>query len=123
MSNICSCKYPLMIIDRRDSTEVTYLSFPDEFIDEMDGEIIVPNIELVEMEGFDGLTRQYIEVQWMEIDHENVKKYDVSGHIIYAGCTKEELQCDRKSIYSVMHPLEEWVDHHIVTIENKAKKE
>lgn len=121
MTNLCSCKYPLMISDEREDTEVSYLAFPDEFIDEMEGEIIVPNIMLKELEGLDGITRQYIEVQWKETKIDNVKKYDVNGHIIYAGCDENELQCDRKSVYRVLHPLEEWVNYHIVVIKSETK--
>src|SRR5574340_1135414 len=117
MSSICSCKYPLMIIDRRDSTEVTYLSFPDEFIDEMGGVVESPDIDTVKMKGENGILGEYVEVKWKLTAQIEIKTYYINDHIIHAGCDNEKLLCDKKVIYSVFHPIDEWASHHIVILE------
>lgn len=121
--HICVCKYPLMIIDGRDGMNIEYLAMPVEVI--KDGDIRVPDIDHEEAKGFDGVTRDYISVKWQEIkDGMVMKKYDVVGHIVYAGCepsetSKEEdgtLVCIDKSIFTVLHPAEEWVEKHVIEL-------
>lgn len=123
MTHICVCRYPLMIIDKRDGQEVEYLAMPLEVIE--DGELPVPDIDVLETEDLDGITRHYVKVTWKEVTPGlHVKKYDVVGHIVTAGCelsnaTKGEdgqLQCDSKGIYVVLHPVKEWIDRHVIEI-------
>jgi hypothetical protein len=123
MTHLCVCKYPLMVIDKRDGQEVEYLAMPLEVIE--DGEFPIPDIDTVEAEGLDGIIRYYISVTWKQITPDmHVKKYDVVGHVVTAGCelseaTKGEdghLQCDSKSIYVVFHPIEEWIEKHIIEL-------
>lgn len=123
-SGICVCRYPLKIIDKRDEdgdgkNGIEHISIPLSVIDnEMGGQAILPIIEEdIEIDG-----RKYTAVLWRELDHDNVKTYDVRDHIVIAGCEKEELQCDAKSIYSVFHPSEEWRKVHIVVLENEKEK-
>lgn len=127
MVHICSCHYPLIIIDERDKKIVDgkeigvieYLALPIEVIrNDMGGEPFEPSIddEFHEIEGFDGIVRQYVKVTWKEPDHDGIKKYDVVGHIVQAGCPEDQLQCETKGIYAVYHPLEEWIEHHIVVL-------
>lgn len=88
------------------------------------GEVSIPDIEYQETEGLDGIVRGYMSVTWKPVqDGDVVKKYDVAGHVVTAGCQLEEatkedgkLVCDTKSIYVVLHPIEEWIDHHIIEL-------
>lgn len=123
MSDICVCKYPLMIIDKRDAKEIEFIAMPLEVIN--DGELPVPDIDTLETEGLDGIVRHYVSVTWRPVTPDmHTKKYDVVGHVVTAGCELSEaiqgedghLQCDSKSIYVVLHPLEEWVEKHIIEI-------
>lgn len=117
---ICSCKFPLIIVDERDGKEVTYLGIPIETIDEM-GEFNIPDLEVVETESLNGITGQYMKVTWQE-SHEKVNKYDVVGHIVTAGCPEDAIECDVKSIYEVYHPIDEWIDFHIVELKGEEKQ-
>lgn len=112
-----------MVIDNRDGKGIEYLAMPIETI--KDGDIPVPDIEYEETEGLDGIIRGYVAVTWQKVkDGDVVKKYDVVGHIVTAGCQLEEtskgedgkLVCDEKSIYKVLHPVEEFVDQHIIEL-------
>lgn len=123
MTDICICKYPLMVTDKRDGQEIEYLAMPLEIID--GGEIPVPDIEIQDAEGLDGIFRRYVAVKWKDITPDlHVKKYDVVGHVVFAGCELSEalkgengnIKCDTKSIYKVLHPLEEWVENHLIEI-------
>ncbi len=125
MAHICTCKFPLLIIDSRDGKgkEIEYLAMPIQTIE--GGDMSVPDIEYVETEGFDGITRGYISVTWKKVEKGDiVKKYDVVGHIVTAGCQPEDaskgedgmLVCDEKNIYVVLHPIEEWIDRHIIDL-------
>jgi len=112
-----------MIVDNRDGKGIEYLAMPIETI--KDGDIPVPDIEYEETEGLDGIIRGYIAVTWQKVkDGDVVKKYDVVGHVVTAGCQLEEaskgedgkLVCDEKSIYVVLHPIEEWIEQHIIEL-------
>ena len=112
-----------MIIDDREGRSIEYLAMPVEVI--KDGDIRVPEIDHEEAEGFDGVIRDYISVKWQEIkDGMVMKKYDVVGHIVFAGCEPSEtskgedgaLSCTDKSIFTVLHPAEEWVDKHVIEL-------
>ena len=112
-----------MIIDDRDGKGIEYLAMPVEVI--KDGDIRVPEIDHEETEGLDGVIRNYISVTWQEIkDGMVMKKYDVVGHVVFAGCELSEaskgkdgiLACDEKSILKVLHPAEEWVEKHVVEL-------
>ena len=112
--SICICKYPILLIDSRDGKDVTYLSMPVEII--VDGYFdTIPDMEVVETESLTGITGYYMKVTWKEPPF-TAKKYDVRGHIVVAGCPEEALQCDSKNIYVCYHPLEEWIDGHIVEL-------
>ncbi len=123
MTHICICKYPLMVIDKRDDEDIEYLAMPLEIIDT--GIIPVPDLEIQDAEGLDGIVRRYVAVKWKDITPDlHVKKYDVVGHVVFAGCELSEtlkgengnLKCDTKSIYMVLHPLDEWAEKHIIEI-------
>jgi len=112
-----------MMIDKRDGQEIEYLAMPLDVIE--DGEIQIPDIDAQETEGLDGITRYYVSVKWKEVTSDmHTKKYDILGHVVTAGCELSEaskgedghLQCDTKSIYTVLHPIEEWVEKHIIEI-------
>lgn len=113
---VCPCKHPLHIIDKRDDEDIIeFLAFPDEFIDDVDGEIKVPKFEVIEEDG-----KKYMSVLWKDMLSANVKRYDVNEHIILAGCESKidgkKLQCKRKELYLVLHPLEEWNAYHVVNL-------
>lgn len=111
-----------MILDKRDGQDVEYLAMPLEVIE--GGELPVPDIDTIETEGLDGIVRYYVSVTWKPVTPDmHLKKYDVVGHVVTAGCELSEtiqgedgLQCDSKSIYVVLHPIEEWVEKHIIEI-------
>lgn len=117
------------MIDNRDGKGTEYLSMPIEVIKE--GDILVPDMDYIETEGLDGIIRGYMKITWKKPAHNNVKKYDVVGHIVVAGCEPSEMiledgkaQCDEKSIYEVYHPIEEWVEKHIIELgEQSSSKE
>lgn len=128
MTHICICKYPLMITDNREGQEIDYLAMPLEIID--GGEMLVPDIDIEDAEGLDGIFRRYVAVKWKDITPDlHVKKYDVVGHVVFAGCELSEaskegngnLKCDTKSIYKVLHPLEEWAEKHIIEIPSNGQ--
>ncbi len=112
-----------MVTDKRNDQEIEYLAMPLEIID--GGEMPVPDIEVQDDDGLDGVVRRYVAVKWKDITPDlHVKKYDVVGHVVYAGCELStalkgengNLHCDTKSIYMVLHPLEEWAENHMIEI-------
>jgi hypothetical protein len=112
-----------MVTDKRNGQEIDYLAMPLEIIDS--GIIPVPDIDIQHAEGLDGIFRDYVAIKWKDITPDlHVKKYDVVGHVVFAGCELSEalkekdgnIKCDTKSIYMVLHPLDEWVENHIVEI-------
>jgi hypothetical protein len=121
MVYVCVCKYPLIIIDNRDGDNVEYTAMPTDLIE--GGDIPAPTIVPIKTEGLDGILRDYIAVQWQQLAHQNIKGYDVIGHVVYAGCEPSEIKivngevkCDSKKIYIVLHPAEEWIDHHMIQL-------
>ena len=116
--HICTCKYPLMIVDKRDGIDVDYLSIPVEVIEgQMGGDMISPNIDVEDRQGLDGVTRTYVKVTWRKLDHDGTKEYDINDHIVVAGCNEKDIACDTKGTYIVFHPMDEWLDHHIIELE------
>lgn len=119
---VCPCKFPLHVIDKRDGDEIEYLAFPDEYIDDMDGVIKVPKFEVVKEEGFDGKIHEYMGVMYKDPLEATTKKYEVNNHIVIAGCDSKvsedgkKLQCKKKELYVVFHPLEEWQENHVVEL-------
>lgn len=136
---ICTCLYPLHIVDKRDSIDgeepIEYLAIPQEVIDEMGDKIKVPKIEMVKEEGFDGIKRDYVKVVWADPSGSGTmtKRYDINDHIMVIGCDspkckigkktrsgrsghKSGCKCEEKEVYTVLHPLEEWHAHHIVEV-------
>lgn len=112
-----------MVIDNRDGNSIEYIAMPIEVI--KDGDIPVPDIGYEEVEGSDGITKSYIAVKWQKIrDGDVVRKYDIVGHIVTAGCQLEDaskgddgkMACSEKSIYTVLHPAEEWVEQHVIEL-------
>lgn len=103
---ICVCRYPLLVIDRRDGQEHLYLSIPYEII--TDGVLPIPEISLTEK-------KDYVRVKWKEPEN-GAKKYDKNGHIVVAGCPEDQLTCDSKNIYDVYHPVEEWYSDHVIEL-------
>lgn len=117
---ICTCKYPLIVIDERDSESVEYVSLPLEIAD--DGIFYIPTIEYIKTEGLDGIIRDYVSVIWKKPADIDVSAYDVDGHVVIAGCeypeealeNERQRSCDKKSIFVVMHPMNEWIERHII---------
>lgn len=110
------------IIDKRDNDTIEYLAFPDDYIDEVEGEIDVPKFDVVEEEGFDRKKHVYMSVLWKDPKNATTKRYDVADHIVVAGCEArvdtdgKKMQCKRKELFVVLHPIDEWKDHHIVEL-------
>lgn len=122
MVYVCVCKYPIIVKDNREGDNIEYTALPTELIE--GGEVPAPVISPIRTKGLDGIVRNYIAVQWQELmDNIEIKEYDVLGHIVYAGCEPSEIKivnsqakCDSKKIYIVLHPTEEWNNHHIVQL-------
>lgn len=121
MAHICVCKFPLIIIDTREGRAIEYIAMPREIVD--GGDMPVPTIEPIETEGLDGIKRRYIAVQWQELTHDNVKEYDVAGHVVIAGCDPSsvsivdgEWKCESKDIYLVLHPFDDWAIQHFIQL-------
>lgn len=115
----CPCMYPLMFVDNRYGDKVEYMSIPEDVFDEM-GCIRMPELEVIEEEGFDGKLHKYMGVIWKDPKDATTKKYDVNDHIVIAGCDGvvdgKKMSCKKKELYVVLHPIEEWKEHHIVKI-------
>lgn len=121
MAHICVCKYPLIIVDTREGKTIEYIAMPREIVD--GGDMPVPTIEPIETEGLDGIKRRFIAVQWQELTHDNVKEYDVAGHVVIAGCDPSsvsivdgEWKCESKDIYLVLHPFDDWTIQHFIQL-------
>jgi hypothetical protein len=115
---ICVCKYPLIVIDERDGDKKPFISIPLSIVDR---DMPIPDMEVVEEVDSDNKTKMYMKVQWQKPPKDPKKYFDIGGdHIVLAGCPKEALQCDAKSIYVVYHPIDEWESYHMIELkENK----
>lgn len=125
---VCPCEYPLVFFDDRGEEEISYISIPEEEFEEL-GSISNPIFEEVKETGFDGEIHDYMGVMWKDPKNATVKKYDVNDHIVYAGCDfpiekKGKIKCAEKELYLVLHPIDEWIDHHMIKIstEKYAKR-
>ncbi len=57
---------------------------------------------------------------WEDPESANIKSYEVNDHLVYAGCSFDELLmkkgkkvCKEKRLFMVLHPKEEWEKYHI----------
>lgn len=119
-----------------DGQPVKFLAIPFETVAERG--IEVPEIEIVDHDiplGIKGdyITKQFTKVKWNKItDDSYTKKYDLRDHIVIAGCKrsdalknkkfdelegKEKLHCTEKEIFSVLHPMDEFLNEHFGEIE------
>lgn len=118
-SMLCVCKYPILIIDNRQGGVIHY-SIPIDILSEMP----IPKMSLVEEIGLDGIKREYERVEWQK-PHPSLKRYNVlnreykgySEHIALAGCPEEELSCSMKNTFVIYHPIKEWEDWHVRTLD------
>jgi hypothetical protein len=128
----------LEIVINRDSQDIKFLAIPMSTIEERGLQSEIPEIEMVDHETnlSDGtaIVRQFMKIVWLKISDESTKKYDVRGHIFIAGCKpsdmikekeldlegkeKEVLHCSEKGIFVVLHPIDEFLEKHIVELEN-----
>lgn len=122
MSSVCPCQYPIIFVDDRYTGEpVTYISIPKEIFEEQEY-IENPVFEEVEEEGFDGELHKYMSVLWKDPKGASLKKYNVNNHIVYAGCANvdgQKLMCRKKDLFLVLHPVDEWLENHIVRIDDE----
>jgi hypothetical protein len=121
--HICVCKYPIILLDNREGSDVEYFSLPFQVIsDEMEGEPFVPEMEVVKTESLTGIIGTYMKVTWKKAPSW-AKKYDITGHIVLAGCPEDARKCDVKSIFEVYHPIDEWIQEHVIELNgNKQNK-
>lgn len=134
----------LEIVINRDGQDIKFLAIPMETMSESSSSRglesdIIPEIEMVDHESIlsDGPTivRQFMKVTWLKITDEFTKEYDVRGHIFIAGCKpfdmvkekefnhlegeeKDVLRCSEKGIFVVLHPIDEFLDKHIIELES-----
>ena len=126
---ICICRYPLHIIDKRNGETVEYFAVPNVTIDEMDGELPVPNIEFVKRPDLNkSPAKDYVKVSWVKDSKSpKTKEYEIiphggvdsDSHIVVAGCNNpnsSKCKLSDKTIFAVYHPLREWKKQHKVTI-------
>lgn len=131
----------LEIVINRDGQDIKFLAIPMKTISERGLESEIPEIEMVDHDSIlsDGsiIVRQFMKVGTSKITDEFVKKYDVRGHIFIAGCKpsemvkekefdyfgkeKEVLRCSEKGIFTVFHPIDEFLEKHIVELESIKK--
>ncbi len=116
---VCVCKYPLVFIDNRNGDSISYISIPEEVFEDEES-IDNPEFEEVTEEGFDGKMHDFMAVIWKNPKDAVTKKYDVNDHIVIAGCDSstdgKKMKCKKKELYMVLHPVDEWISHHIVEI-------
>lgn len=118
---ICSCRFPIILVDKRDGQDIEYISMPLEVLDSGFGDQL-PEMEVVKAESLSGTVGQYMKVIWQE-PHTKTRKYDVRGHIVVAGCSEDVLTCDAKNIYEVYHPIDEWIKDHTFELEGIELKD
>lgn len=115
--------YPMIIIDSRYDENIEYFAMPKEIIKDKNDTITLPIIEIIETD-LKGKPGEFVAVMWNEMyGTENIKEYVVNDHLVMAGCDissmidkNGKLQCDEKKIYLVLHPMDEWLDHHVVEL-------
>lgn len=115
MVYVCPCRYPILIIDKRDDEgydegydeedHITYIAVPEG----------ITNLPLCIH-----VKDDFVVVKWKHIQsHDHVKEYETNEHIVIAGCSSPiemkngQLKCDDKDIYEVSHPIDDWLDDHI----------
>lgn len=102
----CPCKFPILIV--RDG--IQYLALPLEEIER--GLSGIPEIfDEVDEDG-----NEWVVVQWHDDVYDNLKPYEVVGHIVFAGCSEDKLTCDSKDVFKVYHPKDEWDSYHVVNM-------
>lgn len=116
---ICVCKYPLIITDGRDGDKKIFISLPLEILDGV--EVPIPDIEIVDEKGFDDKVHKYMKVKWQDVP-KSAKRYNVSEHIVLAGCPEDRLSCDTKSIFAVYHPIDEWNAYHMIELKEEMRQ-
>lgn len=120
MVYVCPCRYPVLVIDKRDDEDDEVLSGNDE----EDQEDHITYIAVPE-----GMTNlpldiyikdDFVIVKWRDIkSSDHIKEYETNEHIVIAGCSSPvemkngQLKCDDKDIYMVSHPVADWLDDHI----------
>lgn len=113
--------------------DTKFLAIPFETV--LERGIEIPEWEIVDYDipvGLDGeyITKQFTKLTWKKPAVDSyTKKYEVKGHIVIAGCKhseavktvddegKDKLQCTEKEIYSVLHPMDEFLNEHIGDID------
>jgi hypothetical protein len=123
----------LEVTINRDDQDIKFLAIPFETVSERDVEI--PDIEIVDHES-GGVIKQFMKVTIIKVGKGTyTKKYDVKGHIFIAGCEfsdtiknmesdnmksdskeSESPKCIDKLIYEILHPIDEFIEKHIVEI-------
>jgi hypothetical protein len=113
--SVCPCKFPILFVDRRYTGQaISYISIPNEVFEEQKY-IENPIFEEIEEDG-----QKYMSVMWKNPKGASVKTYEVSNHLVFAGCSAQSdgktLTCKKKDLFIVLHPLSEWNSEHIVHI-------
>ncbi len=129
------------VIVKIDDQDVKFLAIPFETASKRGIEI--PEIEIVDHDipigllGKDFITKQFVKVKWHKLNDDYTKKYDIREHIVVAGCKlsdalknkvfdelegKEQLKCTEKEVFSVLHPIDEFLNQHIMEIESERIK-
>lgn len=135
----------LEVTINRDEQDIKFLAIP--FKDIAERGVDIPDIEIIDNES-DGVIKQFMKVTIIKVGKGTyTKKYDVRGHIFVAGCEfsetikssdKSEAQsterseverapdesrgeapkCADKLVYEILHPIDEFIEKHIVDLNN-----
>lgn len=134
-------KEDLEITVEIEGKDVKFLAIPFETVEKR--HIEIPEVEMIDYDipiGLSGdhITKQFTKVTWKKVTDEFIKKYEIKGHIVIAGCKHPEtlididkidksingpgsdgnkLHCTEKEIFAVLHPMDEFLDEHFGDIE------
>lgn len=114
----------LEVTINRDDQDIKFLAVPFKGIAERG--VDIPDIEIVDHES-DGVVKQFMKVTIIKIEKGTyTKKYEVKGHIFVAGCelsetndsdkSEEAPKCIDKLVYEILHPIDEFIEKHIVEL-------
>lgn len=102
--------------DEDGDDELIYYAMPE------DEELRKPlDIDIVD--GEEG--EHFVAVLWRNITgDDHIKEYEVNGHLVFVGCSSEEAMskngkfyCGDKDLFLVLHPIDEWLQDHIIEVE------
>lgn len=127
-------KGDIEFILERDGVNVNFIAVP--FSEVGTRGIPVPENDIVYHDvkiGNDIVSKQFTKLTWQKPDGKHFKKYEVRDHYAVAGCEpsetyreseydnegkeKEVLKCVNKDVFEVLHPIDEFINMHVLELE------